>query len=107
MKPEDCTSLRCFCPVSAGLVQNSKFRHRLKSPALENRGFCKQVFLKYFFRKHIRGRPEMLSHNLPLHFEFLIKPEALEVQNKLGNFTAIMPWFVTTATVMAYCTSDS
>lgn len=107
MKPEDCASLKCFCLVTARLVQNSKFRHRLKSPALENRGFCKHVFLKYYFRKHTHRRPEILSHNLPLHFEFLMKPEALEVQNELGNFTAIMPWSVTTATVMAYCTSDS
>lgn len=48
----------------------------------------------------------MLIHNLPLHFEFVMKPEALQVQNELENFTAITHWSVTTAAVMAYCTSD-
>lgn len=64
-------------------------------------------FLKYYFRKCIHRRSEMLSQNLPLHFEFIIKPETLQVQNELGNFTAITHWSVTTAALMAYCASYS
>lgn len=77
--PEDCALLKFFCRVTAGLVQNSKLRNWWKPSALANREFSKYVLLKYYFRKHIHRISEMLSQNLPLHFEFTMKPEPLQV----------------------------
>lgn len=55
-------------------VLSSKLRHRWNSVVLTNREFCKH-FLQFW--KYTSGRLEMFSHDLHLHFEFIMKPEAL------------------------------